>query len=291
MKPLQKNMLKKLKKKPNPIFTKITLILLLTSISKTQECYSDDSDSFCLPQPPKAVKKESLFFLTPWNKVGYEHSLAHSSKLDYVSPTWFYLEKNKTNPNSMTFEGRQDIKPIWLGKIREMNPLVKILPRFYVRPDREEFKWVLKRKNREFVFSELKKLAKEYKFEGFVFDIPILNYVKYRSSVKNFLEILKKEFQGLKRFITFSGQRMDLTQSVEEIRPYVEIFDRILVCTYNYNRGWLNPLPWFKKNAEVYKKVAGEIGVPVETFMLGVQFYGFIEEKDKGMRREIKVDE
>lgn len=269
----------------------ITIILTLIKISKSQDqCYEDSSDSFCLPQPEKIVKKESLFFVTPWNKIGYEHVMNHASKIDYVSPTWFYIEKNKTT-NVYEFQGRQDIKPNFIKKIKEFNPFLKILPRFYISADRDEFKWALKKKNREFLFNELKRIAEEYSFDGFVFDIPLLNYVKYRTAVKEFLEILEFEFEKFTRFITFSGTRIQITKDLEEIRPYTKIFHKIIVCTYNYPRGWLSPLPWVQENINYYQGVAKELDLEENFFMLGIQFYGYIEDLKVMSRRELKVDE
>lgn len=271
----------------------LALSLMFITPNKSEEereCYEDNSDSFCLPLAPKNVEKESLFFITPWNKIGYEHVTTHGAKIDFVSPTWFYLEKNKTT-SKFEFQGRQDILPDFLLQVRKANPTVKILPRFYISGDREEFKWALRRNVTSMLFNELKSIAEEYGLDGFVFDIPILNYVKYKKSVKIFLDSIKSEFENQLKFVTFFGTRIQVTKKVDEIKPYADIFDKIIVCTYNYPRGWLNPISWYRENADFYKKAAEELKLKDNFFMLGIQFYGYIEDLKSMSRRELIVDE
>jgi len=286
---------------------KIFSTLLLTSSSLAQsiknskidydypeedlECYSDDSGKFCIRNYAKRnTIAQSLFFVTPWNKVGYQLAQTHASKIDYLSPVWFYIEKNKKT-GIFEFQGRQDIVPSLLRKVKEYNPTMKILPRFYVKADKEEVKWVMTPKITNRIFEELVSIANEFGLDGYVFDIPMLNYLKFKSGTKKFLTQLNYTFSHLTKFVTFAGTRIHISTKKEEIEPYASIFDKILICTYDYPRGWLSPMEWYRKNGEFYSKMASELDLKPDYFMLGIQFYGYIEGIKAMTRRQFQVEE
>ena len=52
----------------------------------------------------KHIKQDTLVFVTPWNKPGYELVLNFHHKVTMVSPVWFYHEKNKQN-GKFEFQG------------------------------------------------------------------------------------------------------------------------------------------------------------------------------------------
>ena len=72
---------------------------ILDDAPDLNDCYHDDSDDFCVQGIKKQIPQENLVFITPWNKYGYQNTLHFADKLDYISPVWFYLEKNKETSN------------------------------------------------------------------------------------------------------------------------------------------------------------------------------------------------
>ena len=63
--------------------------------TQEEDCFSDDSDYHCVKPGTRHMKQPILMFITPWNKIGYEHVVTHADKIDMVAPVWFYVEKNK----------------------------------------------------------------------------------------------------------------------------------------------------------------------------------------------------
>jgi hypothetical protein len=75
------------------------------------------------------LKTESLVFITPSNPLGYDLTIKYAHKLVFISPVWFHLERDPKT-ETIEFQGEQDINLNWLSRIRQVNPSVKILPRF-----------------------------------------------------------------------------------------------------------------------------------------------------------------
>lgn len=185
-----------------------------------ENCYSDESTHFCYdPNSPRpsGKKQENLFFLTPWNKVSFTHALNHAKTITHVSPVWFYLTKKGTN--KYLFDGTQDIDFLFVKKLKAINPQIKVLPRFYVQGMMEETRWFFHEKIYKSMVNKLVNLCSEFEFDGIVFDIPMLNRLKYKGSVKKFMEHVKDEFnsRGFLKFHTFSGYRLEMSKNPAEI--------------------------------------------------------------------------
>ena len=115
----------------------------------------------------------------------------------------------------------------------------------------EELKWFLHSRIYSLMVRKLVDLCQEYEFDGIIFDIPIFNNLKYSGNVKHFIEFLVSEFErrSLLKYLVFSGSRFSLNKDDESLRPFLQSFDRVLVSTYDYRRGWLSPKQWFLQNA------------------------------------------
>jgi len=253
-----------------------------------EECYQDDSGKVC---EGVGRREGNLFFVTPWNSIGYQNTVDFAQKMDFVAPVWFYIEMNKETM-LYEFQGRQDIRTDYIDKIRNKNPNTKIVPRFYIPGDKNANKWALDPSNSKMILSELLQIAKLYNLDGYVFDIPLLNYVKYKGVVKSFLDSIQTLFKDYVKICTFQGNRFQHTKKISEAEPYLRVFDKILVCTYNFPTGYLAPKQWFIQNIQFYYQIAEKSGYSFgEKFMFGIQFYGYIEDLKLRTRREFKVDE
>lgn len=292
--------------KPSKRLFLVCLILLsklpevspqLSSVNeKGEDCFSDDSDYMCVNKFKKH-SLENLVFLTPWNKVGYELALQNAFKLDIISPVWFYLEKSKET-GKFTFQGRQDIDKELLKKLKGSNPNLKILPRFYVSGLEEEFKWFISPENMKAVLGELAQIKKEISIDGYVFDMPLLNRLKYKGPVKTLLDKIETDMgkeQGYYNAVTFAGYRISITQAKEEIAPYLRVFSRILVCTYDYPNKtfdrWLAPISWVSDNLSFYTEIANFHNKPLSTFIFGVPFYGYLVDSHNFTSRQLQISD
>lgn len=204
-----------------------------------------------------------------------------------MSPVWFYLTKQ--SKVEYTFDGIQDVNHLFVKEIKSKNPRIRVIPRFYVRPDMEELKWFLHSRIYSLMVRKLVDLCQEYEFDGIIFDIPIFNNLKYSGNVKHFIEFLVSEFErrGLLKYLVFSGSRFSLNKDDESLRPFLHSFDKVLVSTYDYRRGWLSPKQWFLQNAQFWSRILAKFGLPKQRVMLGIQFYGYLEKLDLMSRRQI----
>ena len=266
----------------------------IESADDGKACFQDDSEYLCVDPGQRHVKDDSLLFVTPWNKVGYELVQTHSHKVSMVSPVWFYIEKNKVT-GVFEFQGRQDIDRDLISGLRNKNSKIKILPRVYVSAMEEELRWFIKPDNFRFVFNEILAIAKEEGLDGYVFDFPLFNRLKYRGPVKTVLDTIKSEFGDLYKVITFAGHRISFSKSYDELKPYIDTFDKILVCTYDYPSKtfdrWLSPIHWFNENVDYYAKAAADFNVPTKTFMIGMPFYGYMVDGNTYSSRQIQIEE
>jgi len=259
-----------------------------------EECFSDDSDYQCVNPAVKTVRDSTLIFVTPWNKIGYELVQTYSHKVDMISPVWFYIEKNK-NTGKFEFQGRQDIDKKLIEGIKQRNAKIKILPRMYVSASEDELKWFIQPENFNKVFAQLVSIAAEEGIDGYVFDFPLFNRLKYSGPVKKCLDTIEEKFSHLYKVITFSGYRISITKSIQEVEPYLRIFNKILVCTYDYPNKtfdkWLGPVGWVSDNIEFYLSVASKLNVAPNRFMLGVPFYGYMVDGNTYSSKQIQVAE
>lgn len=259
-----------------------------------EECYSDDSHYFCVESNEKNVNQETLVFVTPWNRIGYNLVVNNAHKTDMVSPVWFYLEKNKAT-GVYEFQGRQDINKTLIDNLRNRNSNIKILPRFYVSGMEDEFRWFIRPVFYGKIIEELVSIAKELGLDGYVIDIPLLNRIKYTGAVKKFLLAINTEMAHLFKVVTFAGYRISVTKNLDEIRPYLDIFERILVCTYDFPNKtfdrWLAPLNWVDENIQFYSHVADSLNVNSKRFMIGMPFYGYMIDTNTYNSKQIQIEE
>ena len=217
--------------------------------------------------------------------------MTHSETITHVSPVWFYLTKQSAV--EYLFDGVQDVNHLFVKSIKSKNPRIKVVPRFYIRPDMDELKWFLNSRIYSLMTRKLVDLCQEYEFDGIIFDIPIFNNLKYSGNVKHFIELVVSEFErkSLLKYLVLSGSRFSLNKDEDSLRPFLESFDKVLISTYDYRRGWLSPKQWFLQNAQFWTRLLAKYSLPKHRIMLGIQFYGYLEKLDVMSRRQIQIEE
>ncbi|RWS28997.1 chitinase-like protein 5 [Leptotrombidium deliense] len=71
-----------------------------------------------------------LGYVTPWNSHGYEIAKIFAAKFTHISPVWLQLKLND-DEESTRLEGKHDIDVEWMNAVRQKNPDIKIVPRYY----------------------------------------------------------------------------------------------------------------------------------------------------------------
>ncbi|GMR31903.1 hypothetical protein PMAYCL1PPCAC_02098 [Pristionchus mayeri] len=85
--------------------------------------------------PKKYPDMPTMAYITPWNNAGYDRAVRVASLLSIVSPVWLQLKPSPERERECTITGTHDIDQGWLGRLREANGKLKILPRLII----EEF--------------------------------------------------------------------------------------------------------------------------------------------------------
>lgn len=285
---------------------KIIILLIVPNLLYSREvCISDDSLEVC-ESPKKYINKDILVFVTPWNDQGYKNVIQYAQKLDYVSPVWFRLEKDEKT-YEVSFQGEQDIKEDWLEELRNANPNLKIVPRFHLPAIQGYYNYLLGNElNLDRILHHLKKLAKKYKFDGYVYDFPLLNTLSQIQGIENFFFEVKSVLEeNLLRIGTFLGNKMHMRHKSEDMARYRIFFGdknlhKVLIGTYDYQNKeehqiYNSPTYWIKSNISFYKELFNDDLKSMqinfeEKVMFGIPFYGHYLEMNSGDYNQIGYD-
>eukprot|EP00760_Papus_ankaliazontas_P017012 PhM_4_TR169/c0_g1_i1/m.53445/K17525/CHID1; chitinase domain-containing protein 1 len=71
-----------------------------------------------------------LGYVTPWNPIGYELAVEFADRFTHISPVWFDIMAQR--PQSVFLQGQQNLNKTWVERMKERNPLLKLVPRFKI---------------------------------------------------------------------------------------------------------------------------------------------------------------
>ena len=84
----------------------------------------------CEDPSHKHFPLDTLAFVTPWNKGGYEVAEAYASKVNYLCPTWFFVEIHPRSEKGLINIGGRDVYDHkFLQRMRDSDPYLKGVPR------------------------------------------------------------------------------------------------------------------------------------------------------------------
>ena len=139
------------------------------------------------------------------------------------------------------------------------------------------------------MLDELSAIMKELELDGYVFDAPMINnYLKVVGNVKRMLEEFSRRFnQGKKQaLVTFSGARYGQIRNEQAIKPFFELFSKVMVNVYDFQdpnqKGHIAPLRWAYENIAFYQERTKQWGFKDNTLMLGLPFYGYQYKRKEG---------
>ncbi|CAD8072542.1 unnamed protein product [Paramecium sonneborni] len=128
----------------------------------------------------------NFFFVTPWNKDGYQLTIKYAQKIDMVSPAWFSIKQNNV------VDGKQIVNEQWIQEIVLANPQIAIIPRVQIELQEKSF---IQQINNPKLLETIINLVEQYsnKFHGIMIDTPYISYIDAfdAQDIVKFLQKLK----------------------------------------------------------------------------------------------------
>ncbi|XP_012282892.1 chitinase domain-containing protein 1 [Orussus abietinus] len=225
-----------------------------------------------------------LGYVTPWNGEGYEVTKTFHGKFTTVSPVWLTFPKGDVITFQLT---TYDVNKKWLQEMRKTNTekhAVKVYPRIIYENwsgnDIANLHANSERMNQ--LVSTLRKTAKEFQFDGYVFEL--WNALSYSRANMNFVKDvittiarkLKSNDLGLILAVPPSrGKDFQLftKRDFDALASDVEAFS---LMTYDYSSvqrpGPNSPLDWVRQCVE--ELVPNQDDPNRSKILLGINFYG-----------------
>ncbi|KAF1331166.1 hypothetical protein FI667_g4563, partial [Globisporangium splendens] len=198
----------------------------------------------------KAFGGETLGYVTPWNSRGYDFAKLFRAKFTYISPVWLQIrEDGKTHTPVVT--GTHDIDAQWIRAVRgEDGHDPKIVPRVVYERNK------LASTDVPLIITQLLDLAEKHAFDGFVFEIPVVE------GTMDLLLRMGDAFQDAKKLLL-----LVLNRSTKGLLPLVHRFS---MNAYDYQTPGPNaPFLWLQTTLDALTDAEKE------KILLGVPFYGY----------------
>ncbi|OQR90860.1 chitinase domain-containing protein 1 [Achlya hypogyna] len=207
----------------------------------------------------KRFSGETLGYVTPWNKHGYDTAKIFRKKFTYIAPVWYQIRHDAAKTPTLT--GGHDVDSKWIDQVRGSDgDGPKIVPRFMF-----EMTSLTQREVTQIV----KLLAQEvasHGYDGLTLEIPIVEITV------PFLQALGKALHKARRLllVVLPTSQRDGRLSVDgtfvtQLMPFV---DRFSVNAYDYSSAGPNaPLPWLQATLRQLQ--------PPSKFLMGLAFYGY----------------
>ncbi|KAJ2945690.1 hypothetical protein O0L34_g528 [Tuta absoluta] len=225
-----------------------------------------------------------LGYVTPWNSKGYDVAKTWAPKFNYISPVWLQIKRQ--SPNIYITSGLHDVDHAWMKSVRQKgeNNNIKIMPRmifenwqltdlkvFFMEPTSHS--------EQKALIEEVKKICKQWKFDGIVLEM-LSQIGKYADRSVKFIQQLGIEMNldDLSLILVyppFRGYPTDefFIQAFNDIYPYVEA---VSVMTYDFSNaqkpGPNAPISWMRLCVE--KLLDGDDSQKRSKILLGMNFYG-----------------
>ncbi len=90
---------------------------------------------------------DTLAYVTPWNRRGYEMTKVFARKLGYVSPVWFQIAVAARPPAKgqpkgkfvVVVKGQHEVNRRWMADVKRTSPSTRIVPRFVIEGSAEHY--------------------------------------------------------------------------------------------------------------------------------------------------------
>ncbi|DAZ98379.1 TPA: hypothetical protein N0F65_000698, partial [Lagenidium giganteum] len=228
---------------------------------------------FATDQKRRMFPNDALGFVTPWNGHGYDMAKLFGYKFSYISPVWFQVREDRKSQRPV-ITGQHDIDAAWIRDVRRFaeEALVEassekkdgpaIVPRVVYERNR------LSSEDIPVIIDELVTLADKHKFEGYVFEIPV---------VEGTIELLLRIGEALQRskrllivVLTRSSNSGELPITHEVFKQLLPVVHRFAMNAYDVRLpGPNSPFPWLEET------LAQLDDDEREKMLMGLPFYGY----------------
>lgn len=153
----------------------------------------------------KVFDGETLGYVTPWNSRGYDFAKLFRSKFTYISPVWLQIREDLKDKTPIV-TGTHDVDQQWIHDVRggartNNGAGPKIVPRVVYERNK------LASVDVPVIISELLALSDRHAFDGFVFEIPVVEGTMdlllrmgeaFRDANKLLLIVLNRSTKGVR---------------------------------------------------------------------------------------------
>jgi chitinase domain-containing protein 1 len=258
-------------------------------------------DKYCDDTHRKAFKGETLAYVTPWNRRGYDVARDFAGKFTYVSPVWFQVQVDKGTREG-TVQGKHEINLEWMDSVRSVcertneSSCPLIVPRVSWEigelPGSEWTRVVGE------AIKDILKTLDDYEFDGVVFEGPRGNEDKLVKTIRALSKALRAAPRGGpyakpdERMVFIYVAAPPVIHNGKHItgmtpsffRSLLPLVDRFSLMTYDFSvhRGDMQgpnaPIGWMAETAlQVVSETAEgpERADALSRVLLGQPFYGY----------------
>jgi len=245
----------------------------------------------------KAFTADTLGYVTPWNRHGYDIAISFAAKFTYLAPVWYQIEvseseEDKQNKKKIKIHvsGGHDADEAWMTAIRNASNEIRLVPRFLIEANANNYQRLLLNDKLQTGFiNKIKAECDKHNFAGIVLEasdawlkIPPTQ-PKLRSALNSFVVNITKALHAMKPsrelvlVVPPYNERLPYFQAIDFQAVYQHV-DKFSLMTYDYSSqqspGPSAPLDWM---AISVKSLLGSlINQPAVTkkILLGLNFYG-----------------
>ncbi|KAI9597595.1 glycoside hydrolase superfamily [Syncephalis fuscata] len=248
----------------------------------------------------------TLAYITPWHRDGYDVAKQYHYIFDYLSPTWFLVERHATLDYKIV--GEHDISLNWLESIQTLSKEKrgKIVPRFSFHQWQytDYIAFVNDQSEQQALVEEIVDMCRKYKFDGLVLETSITHLLS--PFIRLLSTILRQDEQytdNLPIIVVVippyppptsdnSDGSLPLSAWIDQLGDSVDAFS---LMSYDYTVGGHGngqgpnaPLEWMRGLLKSFELNRQSLHHPV--LLLGLNLYGYILSEQQAPRAIIGKD-
>ncbi|XP_046858369.1 chitinase domain-containing protein 1-like isoform X2 [Xenia sp. Carnegie-2017] len=240
-------------------------------------------ESYCKTTLDESASVNSLAYVTPWHRKGYEIAKTFAKRFAYISPVWLQLKRRRTG--NFVIEGTHDIDGQWIKEVQTLGNNTKIVPRLlFDKWSSSDFHSLFSNDNAMTdLVATVVNFIKAHGFDGIVLEL----WMQFQGGSKHELYLLVSRLANsvhsanLKIILVvppleISDRRSQGMFSKEDFALLYPVVDGFSMMTYDYSShggqaGPNAPLEWVKQSV---KALSPESNEQSKKIYIGLNFYG-----------------
>lgn len=229
----------------------------------------------------KAVKRETLGYITPWNAKGYDYAIDFVDKLDMVAPVWYTIKVVSENDKiKLKLEGKHNVDERWLESVSH----IKVLPRFHIQiTEASHFEKIANNKQMQTaIYNMMMKEINRHNFAGVVFEADAYGFLTKHTKWNQFIIDMCEQMHKLetpKLFVMPIRPVWPATNpnafNVQDFGLLIKHVDRFSLMTYDFshaNPGPNAPIRWVENSIlTFFSSINNKYKYKM---LMGLNFYG-----------------